>query len=262
MTGKWSLVAGGVGAIVLAGLLAVQLGGVPGRQPAQPPGASMAGAIQPQATAGAAELPTRTITVVGQGKASGTPDVARATVGIEVFAPTVAEAARQSGEKMAAIIAELKKLGITDKDIQTSSYSINPERNYDKGGPGEVTGYRVSNMVQVTIRDLNKVGAVLDQVAEAGANSVYGVYFGFDDPAKLETEARAKAVEDAQARADDLAKLNGVQRGDVLTVSEVIGSGSVPIVARAAEMGGGGGTPIQPGELEVPVQVQVTYAMR
>jgi uncharacterized protein YggE len=209
----------------------------------------------------------RSITVVGEGKVSVTPDVAEANVGVEVLAPTVKEATAEAKERMTAIMAALEKAGIAGKDIQTSSYSIYFERYPEvmattEATPPEVEGnYRVSNMVRVKIRDLDKIGAVLDEVIEAGANNVYGVNFTLDDPSEVRSQARAKAIDNAKAKAQELAGLNGVSLGEVLQVSEVIG-GSFPTIGMpmAVEYAGGGG-PISPGELEFSVQIQVTYAI-
>jgi uncharacterized protein YggE len=252
MTGKWNYVLGVVIAVLLVAVLAVQL-----------TGATVSRATQPAATADPATGPTRSITVVGEGSVSAKPNIAHANIGVESTAPTVAEATSENNDKMTAVIAKLKDLGVAEKDIQTSNYSINPERSVGTSGPGQVTGYQVSNTVNVTIRDLSQVGPILDAVTQAGANTVYGVSFGFDNPAELQAEARAKAIADAQARADDLAKLSDIQRGEVLSISEIVGSNPVPLM-RAAEapLAAGGGTPIQPGELEVTVQIQVTYTIQ
>ena len=209
----------------------------------------------------------RSITVVGEGKVSVSPDVAEANVGVEVLAPTVKGATAEAKERMTAIMAALQEAGIAEKDIQTSNYSIYFERYPEiralvETEPSEVEGnYRVSNMVRVKIRDLDKIGAVLDEVIEAGANNVYGVNFTLDDPSEVRSEARAKAIADAKAKAQELADLNGVNLGEVLQISEVIG-GSFPTIGMpmAMEYAGGGG-PISPGELEYSVQIQVTYAI-
>jgi uncharacterized protein YggE len=126
--------------------------------------------------------------------------------------------------------------------------------------------YRVSNNVQVTIRDLDNVGTILDAAVEAGANNIFGVDFALDDPSVVESEARQKAVEDARAKAEELATLNGVTLGDVVSVSEVVGLGGGYYMGNFSEqammrMGGGGGAPIAPGELELTMQLQVIYAM-
>ena len=143
--------------------------------------------------------------------------------------------------------------------------SHNCDINYSKlsNSSGQPISYRVTNMVQVTIRDLNQVGTILDRTTQAGANSIFGVSFGLDDAAllKVETEARGKAIADAQARADDLAKLSSVQRGEVQSISEVIGANPIPL-GGASATAYASAVPIQPGDLEVHMQVQVTYTVR
>ncbi len=199
--------------------------------------------------------PKRSLTVVGQGRASGKPDLAQASLGVETYAATVAEAMQQNSTKMEAVLAKLKELGIAEKDIQTANFSINLERQ----GPQDSGQYRVSNMVQVKIRDLTKVGAVLDAGVQAGVNQVWGVSFALEDQAALETEARAKAMEDARSRAEALAKLTSVQLGQVLTIQE--GSSSWPIYGGAFGKGADAG-PVSPGEVELSFQVQVSYAIQ
>ena len=121
--------------------------------------------------------------------------------------------------------------------------------------------YHVTNQVEVTVRDVSKLGDILDKAVASGANNIYGVNFSVDDTSKLEADARAKAIADAKARAASLAQLAGVQLGDVVSVSEVIGSNG-PVYAAMASGMGGGGTPIQPGELNVNMSVQVTFAIK
>jgi len=161
--------------------------------------------------------PARTITVVGQGSARIEPDVARVSIGVEAMAETVADAVEENKTKMTSILAALEETGVAEKDIQTMHYSIQFER-YPEPMPrvsGSESGepkpqYRVSNMVNVSIRDLDKVGGVLDAVVEAGANNIWGVSFGLEDPKAAQTEARSNATADALARAEALAELNGV----------------------------------------------------
>jgi uncharacterized protein YggE len=209
--------------------------------------------------------PTRTITVVGQGKVSVEPDIAQVSVGVETSAETVGEAVQANQTQMEAILAALEGLGLAEKDIQTMNYSIQLDR-YPEPMP-RVEGsaedakplYRVSNMVMVTIRDLDRVGDVLDSVIEAGANNIWGVSFGLDDPEAARADARANAVADALARAEALAELSGVEVGPVMAVSEVVGGGVSPMPAAMVERAASGAGPISPGELEVGYQVQVTY---
>jgi uncharacterized protein YggE len=221
---------------------------------------------QPVAEAAASTTGERSITVVGIGKVAGTPDIARVTVGIETQAPSLQKAVDDNKVKMNGLLETLKQLGLADKDIRTSNYSVYTERVAPPASGVEVSTdqmiYHVTNQVDVTVRDVNQIGNVLDEAVAAGANNIYGVNFSVEDTAKLEADARAKAVADGQARAEELAQLNGVQLGEVLTVSEVVG-GAVPLYREAAMgLGGGGGTPVQPGELEMSASIQITYAVK
>jgi len=207
--------------------------------------------------------PNRTITVVGTGKAAGSPDVAEINIGVETRSESVQQAAADNTAQMNKILEAIKKLGIADKDIRTSNYSVYGQRVPDVKADGSAEGpvvYHVNNQLNVTVRDLTRLGDVLDQAVAAGANNVYGIGFRVADPSKLEADARTKAVADAKARAESLATLTGVQVGDVLSISEVIGGSG--IVAYETARGMGAATPIQPGELEVSLSVQVTYAIR
>ncbi|MCB0190063.1 MAG: SIMPL domain-containing protein, partial [Caldilineaceae bacterium] len=123
--------------------------------------------------------------------------------------------------------------------------------------------YHVTNQVQVTIRDIDQVGDIIDAAIEAGANSTYGVEFRVDDQDAARSEARAAAIDNANAKAAELAGLTNVTVGQVLSVSEIIGnSGFYGAANTSAAFGlGGGGTPIAAGELQLSVQVQVTYAI-
>lgn len=203
----------------------------------------------------------RTITVVGTGKVSLVPDVARINIGAEALADTVSGAKTEVDRRIAAIIDALTEPGVDEKDIQTSHYSIHYERELTpvvREGPARESqdGYRVSNMLRVTVRDVEKAGAVLDAVVEAGANQVWGVTFAVSDESKWQNQAREKAMADTKARASELADLAGVKLGEVMSVSEVIGGMPMP---RAM---GGGSDGIAPGELELGIQIQVTFAIR
>ncbi|HZY40431.1 MAG TPA: SIMPL domain-containing protein [Anaerolineae bacterium] len=222
-------------------------------------GAPTASALNqtPAATAG------RTITVVGGGTASGAPDRATAQLGIETQSTTPEQATRANNEQMTKLIAALTAAGIDAKDIQTTYYSVYTEQRY-KPETGEATGeivYHASASLSVTIRDISQVGAVLDKAVTAGANNISGVSFSVADTTKLEATAREKAVADARARAADLARLFGGQVGDVIEISEVVTGGPVPMLDKAMGLGGGG-TPIQPGQLSISMQLQVTFTLK
>jgi uncharacterized protein len=259
--------------IVAAGVIAAVMmtAGCSMAGPSQASAANQAGAGGPaQATGPVSQTVTLTgrgITVVGVGKASGAPDVANVNVGVETQAANVQQAVADNRAQMTKLLEALKALGIADKDISTSNYSVYTERQpvaapVERGSAEGALTYRVSNQVQVVVRDVAKLGEVLDKVVEAGANNIYGVSFSVAETSKLENDARAQAMTDARARAESLAKLAGVSLGEVVSVSEVIGGGPLPYAKSAAEGLGGGSTPIQPGSLDVNMSVQVTFAIK
>lgn len=226
--------------------------------------ASPAVAQSSEATSG--YNPVQTITVVGQGTASSEPDIARVSIGVETLAETVSEAVEENEAKMVSILAALDEAGIAEKDIQTTHYSVQFVR-YPEPAPrtaGDESAepkpqYRVSNTVNVTIRDLDAVGGVLDAVIEAGANSIWGVSFGLEEQATAQADARSKAIADAEARAKALAELSEVELGPVMSISEVVGGGASPMPMMAMDKAMGGGGSISPGEVDVSYQVQVVY---
>lgn len=205
------------------------------------------------------------ITVVGQGEAFGQPDQAEVQVGVETFAPQVSQATSENEATIQTIMDALTAQGIAAEDIQTTNYNLWAEQIYGDQGPEGIAGYRVNNQVNVTIRDIDNVGAVLAAVTEAGANNIFGVYFSVSDPAALEVEARATAMTDARERAASLAELGGVNLGDVQIISEVIG----PAAPFPRGLGGGFAVEeaamapsISPGQLSYNVQVQVTFGIK
>ena len=247
MNGKWStILAGGVIAALIVG--AGALGAVLAR-PTPLQAAQAGGGV------------VRQITVVGTGEVRVTPDQATIQLGVQTDAATPGEALAENSQKMAALIDQLKKLGIAEADIQTSNFSVSPRYNDD----GQtVNGYQVHNSVSVIIRDVSKSGEILDQVVGAGANSVYGISFGVTDPKAVQATARDSAIADARTRAVAMARTAGGSVGAVLSISETIGMPQ-PMFAREG-MGmaadAAGAAPIQAGEQLITAQVQVTFELR
>ncbi len=203
------------------------------------------------------------ITVVGQGTAYGQPDQATVVVGVETFAATVAEATTQNQTTLDNVMAALTAAGIAAEDIQTTNYSLYAEQTYGENGPTGIAGYRVSNQVNVKIRDIALISDVLAAVTEAGANAIYGVNFSVADPAALEAEARALAMQDAANRAASLAELGSVSLGEVVVISEVVGAPVMPYGGGyAMEQAASAAPGISPGQLSYQVQVQVTYSIQ
>jgi uncharacterized protein YggE len=197
--------------------------------------------------------------VVGTGKVSVKPDMAETTIGVRATAPTVAEATGKASQDMTAVLAAIKAAGIEDKDIQTNGFNLNPHHNRE----GQPDGYEVVNMLRVRVRDLTKVGAVIDAAIAAGANQIYGVNFTLANPDSVQGEARTAAVKDAQARATELAQAAGVTLGDLVQISNVVTGGPVlPYAMEKSAMAASVGNGIQPGELEMSMQVQVIYQIK
>lgn len=197
------------------------------------------------------------LSVSGEGVVSVKPDVAIVQLGVDVTNPSVGEAQGIATQQMDAVLKKLKSLGIADKDIRTIQYSVQPQIDYQKN---VLTGYRVVNVAQVTVRQIDKLGSMLDQAVSSGATKVQGISFTVDDPSKLQAEARDKAIQDAKAKAEQMAKAAGVRLGKVTALSE--SGGTVPYrvqLAAPAPMAKGADVPISVGESEIRVTVQMVF---
>jgi uncharacterized protein YggE len=208
------------------------------------------------------------IWVNGEGKVSVAPDVALVDLGVEAQAPTVAEAQSLASTSMDAIMRALKAAGVADKDIKTRYSTINRMTRWDdRMQREEVTGYRVANSVTAKIREIGKVGDIIDDVAAAGGDQtrVNGITFTVDNPAAVQKEARDKAMADAKAKAQQLADLGGVDLGSPTYINENTYYAPYPIAVPAMEGGMGRDmavkTAISPGETDIIVNVQVAYAI-
>lgn len=222
-------------------------------------GSLTATAAQPSPTTMMQQYYEPTITVTGYGSVSVTPDTASVIIGVNIVDPVLADAQAEASDQMTAIIATLNAEGIEDADIRTSNYSVNVNQSYDSNGtPGEVTGYTVSNQVSVTVRELSKLGALLDSVVAQGANSIWGVNFYLADPTDAAKQARELAVADAMERADQIAAAAGSSVGDIISISEATSPYATDLYAKGA---GGAGVPIQTGSSVVSAAVTITFAL-
>jgi uncharacterized protein YggE len=259
-------------------------------------GASVAGSGQAQVYPITPQPGMNTgIWVMGRGEVTAEPDLAVLELGIEATRDTVAAARSDAAAAMDRILKVLKARGIADKDIHTTRFSIQPQytsRDITRCPDGPeplpttsgdtkpqpapdvikcyqqyeqvITGYQVTNQLTVNVRDLDAVGEVVDKVAEAGGDLTrfHGVNFTFEDAEGLQTKARAAAVEDLMAKANQFATLTGSKLGKLIYITE-IGSDfqKVEPFARAAQESGAPApaTPIMPGELEVVITVQAVF---
>jgi uncharacterized protein YggE len=210
-----------------------------------------------QTSAGVPGMPQ--VTVQGQAQVAGRPDTATVQLGVETEATAAADALAQNTQQAQAIQQRLRDLGVAEEDIQTSAFSIYPVYGADGR---QVTGYRVANIVSVTIRDLGAAGRLLDQVVQAGANSIQGISFSVSDPKALLGQAREQAMQDARARAESLARAGDRTLGAVLVISEGVAQPPVYPVMLRADAAQAADVPLQPGEQQFSVDVQVTYALQ
>jgi len=207
------------------------------------------------------------IQVSGYGELTVVPDLATLRLGITAQEDSVAKAQAAASKAMNQVMAVLKGHGLADKDIQTQYFSISQMTRWDPNTSQEIViGYEVSNIVSAKIRDLDKVGAIIDAVADAGGNltRIQGVSFSVEDPTSYYKELREKAMTDAQEKAEQIAEFYGITLGKPTHISEE----STPIppiwdvyyrsVAGAGEIAP---TPISAGETELSLSIYVTYAI-
>lgn len=210
--------------------------------------------------------PSPRIVVTGEGEASVAPDMAILTLAVMREAETAREALDDNNQATAAVIAALKEAGVEARDLQTAGLQINPRYVYPaNGNAGEqprIVGYQVSNTLTVRLRDIGKVGEIIDRSVTLGVNQGGGVAFTNDDSSAVVSEARKRAVQDAVARAGTLAEAAGVQLGPIIEISEQsfmpqpmpIGTRAYRLEAQAADA-----APVEAGENSYRVQVNVTF---
>lgn len=203
------------------------------------------------------------INVTGQGRVFGAPDTLTLNLGVAVTRPTVSAATAEAAAKAQAIIAALKANGVAEADIQTANYAIWPEYDYS-GETQRLVGYRVSNDLTVKVRDLDKSGDILDAATAAGGNDVIvqNLSFSIEDNTTLLEMARTAAWNDAEAKAEQLARLAGVNLRSAISITESISYNQPPIYYdRAVAAEDGASTPIQAGQQEVSVVISVTFSI-
>jgi uncharacterized protein YggE len=208
------------------------------------------------------ERAPRSVTVSATATVTAEPDLAHVTAGVTSEADSAREALDRNTEAMALVIAGLKAGGIDAKDIATSSFNVHPRySNPPEGAAPAITGYRVSNQVHVTVRELARVGDILDRLVGLGANEMGGLSFEVSKAETLRDEARRQAMANALRRARLFAEAAGASVGEVLWISEDVSTPPVrPVpMARAAraEM-----VPVEPGTQELEARVTASWALQ
>jgi uncharacterized protein YggE len=201
--------------------------------------------------------------VSAHGESHRTPDVAAISAGVVVQNIDANTAMRENANRMSAVVAALKKAGIADRDIQTSRIDLIPQYKYNSNEPPTITGYQASNTVNVRLREIGKVGDVLDALVKQGANQINGPTFSVDKPDAAMDEARNDAVKHAQARADLYAAATGLKVRRIVSISES-GETSMPpprpMVMSMAKMADAN-TPVSAGENTLSVDLNVVYEL-
>jgi uncharacterized protein YggE len=195
----------------------------------------------------------------GDATVSKKPDLAFLSVGVESLKPTAAAAQSDLASKAAKLIAKAKSIGIADKDINTSGYSVNP--NYTSNST--IEGYRASEQISLKWHNVDTAGGALDALVQSGGATNVSVGFGLANPKVAEAQARALAIADAKTRAQAMADAAGVRLGQVMRVSDVSSYGATPIFGGAFDVRAAAPAPTQlpVGELDVQVTVEVDLAI-
>ncbi len=205
----------------------------------------------------------RTITVSATGQVAATPDIARVSSGVTSEADSARKALSDNSAAMAALIAGLKGAGIEAKDIQTSSFHVEPRyTNPREGEVAVINGYRVVNQVEIVARKIDKLGEVLDQMVTLGANQMNGLNFEVSQAETLKDEARKSAMANALRRAKLLASAGGAEVGEVISISEEVSGGPQPYQYKMARTAMADSVPVEQGTQMLEARVTVTWALK
>lgn len=228
-----------------------------------PTTAGLAASGQPAATGENHETPLRTLTVTGVGDVSLTPDLARLTLAVETRNRDLGKAVAENNRRTAQVIQALQQGGVAEKDIHTSNFSVNQERHYDDQGNLIVGPYTVTNRLILTVRNLAKLGTLLDAALQAGANRMDNLTFGSSQAKEAQLQAKLAAVEDAQKQAQAIAQQAGVTLEGVQTISFGY---AAPVRATAykaeALAAAPAQVPVSPGEMKVTATVTMVFLIR
>ena len=207
------------------------------------------------------------ILTVGDATVKVKPDIALLGIGATAQADTAERAQALVAQRVDRILTQAKALGFADKDVKTVGYNIAPQYAYDQGKAPRITGYQATQMLQLTLRAVDRAGSALDKLVQNDGATNASVAFALDDPKASQAEARKLAVEDARSKADAMAQTAGVHLGRVLAITDSGSPMPVPYLDSASK---GMGPVAQPapvtqvptGELQVVVHVQVQFEIQ
>ncbi|HEV2748341.1 MAG TPA: SIMPL domain-containing protein [Allosphingosinicella sp.] len=231
--------------------------------------ASLIALCVPGGAAAAQEGPVQAITgtrldVVATGEVKRVPDIAHINAGVVTQARTATAAIAQNAQQMNRVIAALKRAGIAERDIQTSSINLNPEYRYAENQPPVLTGYRAGNEVTVRFRNIAETGAILDALVAEGANQINGPMLTIDKPEAALDQARQQALAIARARAEIYARAAGMRVARILSISETgaIRPYPMPMAQRAMAQDAAAESKIVPGEQTLAMTLSVSFELR
>jgi uncharacterized protein YggE len=220
-------------------------------------------ALAASASAAVAQVPPPAISVIGEATISVPPDLAQIDSGVTTEAKTAREASDANNKAMNGVLQALKNAGLAERDIQTSRLSLSPQSvpGRTPNAPFQIVGYRASNRVTVTIRDITKIADTIDVLVSAGANEISGISFSVSKASKLLDEARVEAIADARRKAEIYAGAAHVALGAPLSIAEETAPSPAPMRARmSAAMAAP--TPVAQGEETLRLTVGVTYEIK
>lgn len=220
-----------------------------------------------QTSAEKQEMP-RIITVTGEGIVTATPDIASVMVGVISQEKTAREAVSLNTNATGNVIEAFQKAGIEQRDLATSGFSVQPRYIYPKNGSEEaprIDGYEVRNTLTIRVRDITKLGSILDTAITSGSNRIEGISFDVADDTALLDQAKARAVEDAQRKAEILAKAAGVKLGRVMMIDGGTFGRPQPrnmmLQASADAFSAKGAVPVEAGEQEFRSSISITWEL-
>lgn len=217
--------------------------------------------VLPNALATSARAESGRLTLTGVGIVQAEPDMASLQLGVATEARTAAEALDENSAATGEILTLLSEIGIEREDIQTSNLSLQPLwDSRSSGSPSRLVGYRVDNTVGLTVRSLGDLGVILDDLVASGANQLYGLSFGVQEPGPLEDDARRAAIKEAQRKAAIYAEAAGVTLGALLSISEPGAARSAPVDMPMIEMARSA-VPVAAGSVDIQAEVVLVYAI-
>lgn len=209
-------------------------------------------------SAQAAERVDKLLTVTGEGTVAAAPDSAVLRLGVSSTGKTARIASDANAREMTVVLAAIKESGVADRDIQTTSLSLQPQYDPSKTGAARLIGFQANNQVTVKIRDVGRLPAVLDRAIAGGANEMSGIEFVVSEQGKLLDKARTEAIADARRKAELYATAAGMKVGRVMAISE---EGSAPPPRAFQALRAGAATPIAPGEQTLRAVVLISYEL-